>query len=106
MTSITPIATECGSVSRITVLYVLDSLAAEQTNYLDRVVYQATAKNVPFLYDQRQFFECLQIENELMLADEEGFWGVYKLDREGVDQLLTELDILIVQKSYGKGISR
>ncbi len=106
LTSILPIPEECGEVSEISVLYTGDSLGANQTNYLDRVTYQAKTKNIPFRYDQTGLFNCIQVEQELILANNEGVWGVYDLNREGVDQLLTELDILIIQKSYGKGTSR
>ncbi len=106
LTSVEPISEECGNISTISVLYTGDSTSVGQTNYLDRVVYQTITKDVPFLYGQSLFFDCLQIENELILANKDGIWGVYKLDRGGVDQLLTELDILIIQTSYGEGTSR
>ncbi len=104
--SVVPIAEECGKIDEISVLYKGDSSATELTNYLSRVIYQTQAKEIPLVYNQSSLFECLQVTKEFVLANKDGIWGVYNLDREGVDQLLTELDILIIQNSYGKGTSR
>lgn len=97
---------DCLEVNEVTIFRTSDSVTVSQRNYLNRITYKTTSKKIPVQSDQDKLFDCLNIQNDLILADEEGVWGVYDLDREGVDQLLTELDILIIQKSYGKGVSR
>ncbi|MEP1094645.1 MAG: hypothetical protein ABJG78_06015 [Cyclobacteriaceae bacterium] len=99
------VPTDCGSFEELSILYSYDSLNASQVNHLNRVTYRTSAKNIPLSNDPL-FFECTGIVENLVLVDREGIWGMYALDRDGVDILLTELDILIVQKSYGKGVSR
>jgi len=99
------ISKECGTFEELSILYTSDLLSASQVNHLNRITYRTSVKNIPLLIDQ-VLFDCTGIEEDLVLLDREGIWGVYQLDREGVDRLLTELDVLIIQKSYGKGVSR
>ena len=73
---------------------------------MNRIRYTTDVKEVPLILDESEFFKCIQNGNDLILVSEEGLWGSYNLDREGVDLLLTELDVLLIQKSYGKGVSR
>lgn len=96
---------ECGEFDKIAIVYTTDSLSASQINHLNRVTYRTSKKDIPFSVDEG-LFECAEIEEDLVLLDSDGVWGTYPLDRDGVDVLLTELDILIIQKSYGKGVSR
>lgn len=85
----------------------MDSVSLTKQNYLDRVVYAVENKKVPLAKKDQDFFECInQSESDLVLISEEGLWGAYDLSREGVDQLLTELDILLLQKTYGEGTYR
>jgi len=96
----------CTQFTEISILYTSDSLSASQINYLNRITYRTSEKNIPLIVELDLFFDCAEIEEDLALVNNEGIWGTYELSREGVDQLLTELDILIIQKSYGEGISR
>lgn len=96
----------CQQFKEISVIYRTASVAIHQQNYFDRVRYQVTNSKAYFLPDTTTFFSCLQNEDDLLLVNKEGLWGAYKMDREGVDQLLTELDILLIQNSYGKGVDR
>ncbi|MEP5611054.1 MAG: hypothetical protein ABJP45_02335 [Cyclobacteriaceae bacterium] len=96
---------ECGSFEELSILYTSDSLNVSQVNHLNRVIYQTSSKNIP-LTNNQSFFDCAEITENLVLVDNEGIWGTYALDRDGVDVLLTELDVLIIQKAYGKGVSR
>lgn len=74
---------------------------------MNRVIYGAKKRSANLVYQSESYFECIgQKESDIVLVDEKGLWGFYELNREGVDQLLTELDILVLQKSYGKGTSR
>lgn len=74
---------------------------------MNRVIYAAEKRKANLLYESQTIFDCLnQSEADLVLVNEEGIWGSYELSREGVDQLLTELDILTLQQSYGKGTVR
>ncbi|MEO9872994.1 hypothetical protein [Ekhidna sp.] len=74
---------------------------------MNRVIYATDKRGANLVYESSDFFECIDQPNtNLILVNEEGLWGAYDLTRDGVDQLLTELDILLLQKSYGKGTSR
>lgn len=98
---------ECGMFSDIAVVTVQDSLTMTETNYMNRVVYAAKKRRVSLISKDASFFSCIdQSEADLILISEEGLWGAYELTRKGVDQLLTELDILKLQKSYGQGTRR
>lgn len=97
---------DCNTFSDITIIHRLDSLNPARTNSLNRVSYRANTKKIVLLADTLNFFNCIQRQADIALVGEEGVWGTYNLDREGVDQLLTEIDILIIQKTYGKGLSR
>lgn len=83
-----------------------DSLDPSRQNQLNRVTYASRQKEIVVLTNQSAFFQCCNIEADVLLVDSDGIWGAYILDREGVDRFLTELDILLIQKSYGKGVSR
>ena len=74
---------------------------------MNRVTYGVDKRNAMLLTESDTFFNCInQSEADLVLINEEGLWGSYELTRDGVDQLLTELDILVLQQSYGKGTHR
>lgn len=97
----------CERYSEITIVSKSDTLSVVETNYMNRVVYAADKRNATLLYQSASFFECInQMDADLVLINIEGIWGSYILSREGVDQLLTELDILSIQESYGKGTKR
>lgn len=98
---------ECQEYSTISIVSKSDSLSVVETNYMNRVIYAAEKRKANLLYESQTIFDCLnQSEADLVLVNEEGIWGSYELSREGVDQLLTELDILTLQQSYGKGTVR
>ncbi len=74
---------------------------------MDRVAFAANKRSIPFFKKDQKVFDCInQSAADLVLVDENGLWGSYELTREGVDLLLTELDILLLQKSYGEGTDR
>ena len=103
---ISDIPVECKGYTDISILYGSDSMSAAQINHFNRITYQATKKNIPLLLDSIGFMECVKISQGVVLVSSEGIWGSYDLSREGVDRLLTEMDILLMQKSYGEGVSR
>lgn len=100
------IPSDCGSFEEIAIVHRIDSLNPSKTNSLNRVTFRANRKKVLLVADTIDLFTCMQKQTDVMLVSAEGLWGSYELDREGVDRLLTELDILMIQKSYGKGSSR
>ena len=74
---------------------------------MNRITYGVDKRNATLLTKSDTFFNCInQSAADLVLINEEGLWGSYELTRDGVDQLLTELDILVLQQSYGKGTHR
>ena len=74
---------------------------------MNRVVFAAEKRKANLVYGSRSYFDCVnQTDADLVLVNEKGLWGAYRLSRDGVDQLLTELDILALQQTYGKGTSR
>ncbi|MEQ9403717.1 MAG: hypothetical protein RIM99_09045 [Cyclobacteriaceae bacterium] len=95
----------CKQFSVITVVYTADSLSAAELNHFNRVSYRTSKKDIPLIADS-QYLNCTQLDTKLLLVDQSGVWGYYEMSREGVDRLLTELDILIIQKSYDKGTNR
>ncbi|MEM6641566.1 MAG: hypothetical protein AAF616_01190 [Bacteroidota bacterium] len=98
---------ECDTATLVRVTYGFDSVSTAKRNYLQRVFYAAEKRSVLMKRQGRDFFDCVnQTEADLVLIDEAGIWGGYELSREGVDRLITELDILLLQKSYGKGTYR
>lgn len=98
---------KCGTFPGVTVLTKLDSVSLSKQNYLDRVRYAVDKKRIPLIKQEHFFFDCInQKDAELVLVDENGLWGFYELTRDGVDELITELDILLLQKSYGQGTDR
>ncbi len=98
---------ECKQYNSITVVSKDDSLSVVETNYMNRVIYAADKRKAVLTYESQSFFDCLnQSSADLVLVNEEGIWGIYELSREGVDQLLTELDILTLQQTYGEGTVR
>ncbi len=98
---------ECGNFTEITVIQRINSYGAVQINQINRLVQKASAKNIAIVDQEDSFFTCIGYEDaELVLVNADGIWGEYKLSRDEVDRLLTELDILILQKSYGQGVSR
>jgi len=101
------ISSACGDFESVVVLTKTDLISVSKQNYLDRVRFATEKKSVLLASENAEFFECVnEIEADLILVDERGLWGSYALTRDGVDQLLTELDILILEKSYGKGAER
>lgn len=85
----------------------VDSVSLAKQNYLDRVRHATDRKSISLLKEHAEFFACInQNDAELVMIDEKGLWGSYELSRDGVDRLLTELDILLLQKSYGQGTRR
>ena len=96
----------CQTFNEITILHTPDSLSIAESNHFNRVRYQSTQRGVVLVKDSIDFFRCIKNEEDLLLVNKEGIWGSYNLDREGVDRLLAELDVLITQKSYGEGTSR
>lgn len=91
----------------ITVISRDDSLSIVETNYMNRVVYAVDKRKADLKYENSEYFQCInQNDADLVLVNEKGLWGAYSLSRKGVDQLLTELDILTLQQSYGEGTSR
>lgn len=102
----TELSEECDFFQGINIVHRTDSLTSSRINSLNRVIYKSTAKEISHVPDTLGFFRCIQAQADLALVSEQGLWGTYELNREGVDRLLTELDILILQSSYGKGLSR
>jgi len=97
----------CRQFVEITVVSQSGSLSLVETNYMNRVIYAVDKRNINLSYEPVSFFDCInQSGSDLVLVNEEGLWGAYNLTREGVDRLLTELDILTLQQSYDKGTSR
>ncbi len=98
---------ECGKYTAITIVSISDSLSLVETNYMNRVKFGAEKRKANLVYQNSDFFNCIdELESDLALVNEKGLWGTYQLSRDGVDQLLTELDILTLQQNYGKGTSR
>ena len=97
------ISEECDQYKSIAIVSRDDSLSIVETNYMNRVVFAVDKRKAQILYKSQIFFDCInQSDADLVLVNEKGLWGSYSLSREGVDQLLTELDILSLQESYGK----
>ena len=107
LTQVSEIPSDCLQFNVISVVSIDDSLSIVETNYMNRVVYAADKRKANLIYESQSFFDCInQSDADLVLVNEEGLWGAYQLSREGVDQLLTELDILTLQQTYGEGASR
>ncbi|MFK7953032.1 MAG: hypothetical protein AB8B73_09315 [Ekhidna sp.] len=101
------ISEDCSDFKEIVVVTTLDSLTLTESNYMNRVVYGANKRKVNLEKKEQSFFDCINhSESDLVLLSDAGLWGVYELSRAGVDQLLTEIDILVIQESYGKGTKR
>ncbi len=101
------VADNCNSYNAITIVSKDDTLSIVETNYMNRVIYAAEKRNSILTYETQDFFDCINQSNvDLVLLNKEGLWGSYSLSREDVDRLLTELDILTLQQTYGKGTSR
>lgn len=99
--------TDCDQFEQVTIISRTDSVSIARQNYLDRVRFGAEKRNIAIILKEESFFNCInQSEADLVLVSEQGLWGGYTLTRDGVDQLLTELDILLIQQSYGKGAKR
>ncbi|WP_425391723.1 hypothetical protein [Ekhidna sp.] len=98
---------DCQGYDDITVLSKSDSLSTVETNYMNRVVYATEKREVSLIYIDENYFDCInQSGVDLVLINRKGVWGGYNLNREDVDRLITELDILKLQESYGKGTRR
>ncbi|MBC6399860.1 MAG: hypothetical protein GDA51_04190 [Ekhidna sp.] len=101
------IDTSCGTFDDVTVIVKTDSVSLSKQNYLERVKFGINKRSVRLVINNIIFFQCIdEPETDLILLDEQGLWGSYSLSRDGVDLLLTEVDILLLQKSHGKGTSR
>lgn len=97
---------ECGSFTELTILMRADTFSISKQNYLNRVEYGARDRSIPLQIDE-DYFNCMGMEQaEMLLVSEKGVWGGYSLTRDGVDLLLTELDILLLKSKYGKGAKR
>lgn len=84
-----------------------DSITLVQKNYLERVKFGTNKRSVELVNKDESYFDCIgQPTSHLIMVSKEGIWGSYELTRDGVDLLLTELDILMLQRSYGKGTKR
>lgn len=102
-----PIEGECEAFKDIVVITKMDSLSLTESNYMNRVTFGANKRKITLEKKDQNFFDCVNHSDvDLVLVSEEGLWGTYELSRAGVDQLLTEIDILVIQKSYGKGAKR
>lgn len=98
---------DCFQPKGITIVRTSDSISLAKRNYLNRVKYAIDRNSISFQEMDAEFFNCInQPDVDLVLLNEEGLWGGYVLSREGVDLLLTELDILILQNLYGEGAYR
>lgn len=98
---------ECAEFSEIVVVSTTDSLTLTETNYMNRVRFGTNKRKIILEKKEQSFFDCINYSDaDLVLMSEEGLWGTYELSRAGVDQLLTEIDILVIQTSYGKGTKR
>ncbi|MEQ9466533.1 MAG: hypothetical protein RLN88_03925 [Ekhidna sp.] len=107
LNSLEPVPDGCTRYTAITVVAREDSLSVVETNYMNRVIYAAEKRKAILKYESSEYFSCInQIDTDLVLVNDEGLWGAYSLSRKGVDQLLTELDILTLQQSYGEGTTR
>ena len=100
-----PIKDNCPTFDKVTIVYSQDSLSVTKRNYFNRVLYKTKGEK-RLVLDTINFISCVGSSSDLILVNQEGIWGEYEMSREGVDRLLTELDILILQKSYGTGSSR
>ena len=97
----------CGTYNRITLVVTSDTLSTVQKNYFERVKYGADKRSIQIEHREAAFFDCInQSGKDVVLLGGSGIWGAYELSRKGVDVLLTEMDILLLQQSYGKGTSR
>lgn len=87
---------------------IRDSIVSlSKRNYQERIVYRANEKGIPLIKKDEDFFTCInQSHADLVLVSEEGLWGSYELTRDEVEEFIAELEILIIQKSYGKGTYR
>ena len=101
------IESSCALFQEVQVVSKIDSVSISKQNYLERVQFSTSKKKILLATESQDFFDCInQSDADLVLVDERGLWGAYSLSRDGVDLLLTELDILLLQKSYGQGTSR
>ena len=107
--SLTPIGSlnDCVESAEVQIIRSSDAVSIAEKNYLDRVLYYANKRSIEVLQKDDFFFQCVnQSDADLVLINEAGVWGAYALSREGVDLLITELDILILQQTYGEGAER
>ena len=97
----------CIRTDSVKVIRLSDSLSIAERNYLDRVEYYTNKRSILLEEKGQEFFTCInQSDMDLVLISKQGVWGGYELSREGVDLLITELDILLLQDNYGKGTYR
>ena len=102
-----PVKDTCGAFDELVIVSKIDSISIVKKNYLNRISFLLEKKSIKLLKEDERFFHCInQKEAELVMVDKVGLWGSYELSREGIDRLLTELDILLLQKSYGKDTTR
>lgn len=98
---------EACTVNHLCIIKNLDSLSTVQESYFQRVSFGANERGVTIVTDKKLIQNCInQSQSNLVLLSKSGIWGEYDLSREGVDRLMTELDILLIQESYGKDVSR
>jgi len=98
----------CGTFNGVTVIAKTDTVSLSGQNYLERVKDATNKRPVRLVINNNStLFRCIgEPEADLALLDEHGLWGTYSLSRYGVDLLLTEVDILLLQKSHGNGTNR
>lgn len=98
---------DCDDIRGVTIIRTHDTVTISQSNYLERINYAAEKRSIPIIIKEDQFFKCIGMEeSDVVLVSDSGLWGAYSLSRKGVDELIAELDILILQMSYGEGTYR
>lgn len=104
---ISELSPDCGEFPSVTVVVKNDSISLVQKNYMDRVQFGTEKRATVVEFKDQFFFKCInQMDADLVLVSDDGLWGSYTLTRDGVDQLLTEIDILLLQQSYGESARR
>lgn len=89
----------CPQFHNVIILTRKDSIKNSQRHHYNMLSSYTNDKNILLMADTVHFFHCLQSTHDLIMLNEEGIWGYYSLDRKGVDQLMVELDILLLQTS-------
>lgn len=106
LVAISSVDEQCAQFESLTVSHRAINFDPAQQSHFNRVQFKTKAKKVSLVADTLGMFNCLSISEVLLLTEGSNVWGAYDLDREGVDRLLTEMDIVLLQKTYGEGVSR